>query len=210
MNYRYIAVEGNIGAGKTTLSTMLAKHYNAKLVQEEFSDNTFLPKFYAEPERYAFPLELSFLADRYQQLKNLLSMQDMFQQVVVSDYVFAKSKLFARTNLKDAEYDLFLKMFEIIDPHLPPPDVLIYLHANIPHLQTNIHKRGRPYEQSISDDYLERVQKTYQQYMKQNLSKSIIIDMSEADFVSNPKHFDELVSFLEKDYDFQTHYLALG
>lgn len=210
MKYRYIAIEGNIGSGKTTLSTMLAKHYDARLVHEEFADNNFLPKFYAEPDRYAFPLELSFLADRYQQLKNLLSMQDMFQQTIISDYIFAKSKLFARTTLKDAEYDLFQKLFDIIDLHLPPPDVLIYLHAPIQQLQRNIQKRGRPYEQAIPDEYLEKVQQTYQQYIKQNLSKTIMIDMNEADFIANPKHFDKLVEFLEKDYDYQTHYLALG
>jgi deoxyguanosine kinase len=210
MKHRYIAVEGNIGSGKTTLSTMLAAHYEARLIREEFADNNFLPKFYADPERYAFPLELSFLADRYQQLKNLLSMQDLFQQTIVSDYIFVKSKLFARTTLKDAEYDLFQKLFDIIDLHLPQPDVLIYLHAPIQQLQANIQKRGRPYEQAIEDTYLEKVQHTYQQYIKQNLCKTIMIDMSEADFLAHPQHFQQLVNFLEKDYDFQTHYLALG
>ena len=209
MNYRYIAVEGNIGAGKTTLATMLAAHYNARLILEDFADNTFLPKFYAEPDRFAFPLELSFLADRYRQLKSLLAMQELFQQTVVSDYIFAKSKLFARTNLKDDEYDLFQKLFDIIDLHLPPPDVLIYLHAPVPRLQQNIHQRGRSYEQAIPNDYLLRVQHTYQQYLKQDMCKTIIVDMDEANFVANPKHFAALVDFLDRDYDFHTHYLAL-
>ena len=209
MNYRYIAVEGNIGAGKTTLAKMLAAHYNARLVLEEFADNNFLPKFYAEPERYAFPLELSFLADRYKQLKNLLTVQDLFQQTVVSDYIFAKSKLFARTNLKEEEYDLFQKLFDIIDLHLPPPDVLIYLHAPIQKLQHNIHQRGRSYEQSIPDEYLDKVQHIYQQYLKQDLSKTIIIDMNEADFVSKPEHLAKLIHFMEQDYDFRTHYFSL-
>lgn len=209
MNYRYIAVEGNIGAGKTTLAKLLAEHYNARLVLEEFADNNFLPKFYAEPERYAFPLELSFLADRYKQLKNLLAMQDMFQQTVVSDYVFAKSKLFARTNLKEEEYDLFQRLFDIIDLHLPPPDVLIYLHAPVQRLQQNIHLRGRSYEQSIPDEYLDRVQHIYQQYLRQDLCPTVIIDMNEADFISGTDHLSKLIHFLEQGYEFRTHYLSL-
>lgn len=209
MNYRYIAIEGNIGAGKTTLATMLATHYNARLVLEEFADNTFLPKFYAEPDRYAFPLELSFLADRYKQLKNLLTVPDMFQQTVVADYIFAKSKLFARTNLKEDEYELFQKFFDIIHQHLPQPDLLIYLHAPIQRLQNNIASRGRTYEQAIPDEYLDKVQHTYQQYLKQGVSKTLIIDMDEANFVSNPLHFQHLVAFLEKDYDYTTHYFSL-
>ncbi|XZF14409.1 deoxynucleoside kinase [Chitinophagaceae bacterium MMS25-I14] len=208
MPYRYIAIEGNIGSGKTTLATMLAKHYNARLIPEEFADNNFLPKFYAEPDRYAFPLELSFLADRYKQLKTQLVTQDLFQEKIISDYIFIKSKLFARINLKSDEYELFQKLFDIIDLQLPAPDLLIYLHAPIEKLQQNIARRGRSYEQSIPDQYLEQVQDVYNKFIKLEQGKTLIIDTSEADFIAHPEHFGQLVEFLEKDYDFSTHYLS--
>ncbi len=207
--YRYIAIEGNIGSGKSTLATLLAQHYDARLILEEFADNNFLPKFYQDAERYAFPLELSFLADRYKQLKQLLLNQDLFQQGIVSDYIFTKSKLFGRVNLKDEEYDLFQKLFDIVDMHLPPPDLLIYLHAPIPSLQANIRKRGRSYEQNISGEYLHNVQEVYNQYLKREINKTLTIDMTNVDFIEKPHHFTQLVEFIEKDYDFKTHYLSI-
>ncbi|PZF70963.1 deoxynucleoside kinase [Taibaiella soli] len=209
MDYRYIAVEGNIGAGKTTLAKMLAEHYNARIVLEEFADNTFLPKFYQEPERYAFPLELSFLADRYKQLKEMITTPDLFQEKIIADYIFIKSKLFARINLKDEEYELFQNLFNIIDPNLAAPDLLIYLHAPISSLQRNIHNRGRDYEQQIPDEYLEKVQNVYQTYLKQDISKTLIIDISKVDFLRNPDQFAQLTTFLDKNYDFKSHYLAI-
>jgi deoxyguanosine kinase len=209
MAHRYIAVEGNIGSGKSTLAHLLAKHYNATLVLEQFADNNFLPKFYKEPERYAFPLELSFLADRYKQLKELLINPDIFQQKIVSDYTFMKCKLFARVNLKEDEYDLFQKFFDIIDLHLPPPDLLIYLHAPISKLQQNIRKRGRNFEQAIPDTYLEKVQQVYQQYLRQEMTKTLVIDTTHADFVGDPAQFERLIAFLDKDYNFRTHYFSV-
>lgn len=209
MPYRYIAIEGNIGSGKSTLATLLAKHYDARLVLEEFADNNFLSKFYQDAERYAFPLELSFLADRYKQLKELPLNQDLFEQKVIADYVLVKSKLFAKVNLAGHEYDLFQKLFDIIDPHLPAPDLLIYLHSPINRLMQNIRKRGRSYEQNIPMEYLEKVQEVYQQYLKQSIHKTLIVDMSSVDFHSNPSHFTQLTDFLDKDYDFQTHYLSV-
>lgn len=197
MNYRYIAVEGNIGSGKTTLATMLAAHLKARLVLEEFADNTFLPKFYAEPERYAFPLELSFLADRYKQLKGLLPAHDLFGEKVVADYVFTKSKLFARTNLKEDEYELFQKFFDIINQHLPQPDLIIYLHAPIARLQQNIARRGRTFEQAIPDEYLDKVELTYQQFLKQGVVRTLVVDMNEVDFLARPVDFERLVGVLE-------------
>src|SRR5436305_3392100 len=138
MPARYIAIEGNIGAGKSTLARLLAERLGARLVLEEFADNTFLPKFYAEPERYAFPLELSFLADRYKQLKEFVATPELFAQQIVTDYLFIKSRLFARINLNDAEYELFARVFDVMDLHLPQPDVLLYLHAPVPILQARI------------------------------------------------------------------------
>ena len=207
--YRYIAIEGNIGAGKSTLATLLAQHYDARLILESFADNNFLPKFYQDAERYAFPLELSFLADRYKQLKQLLLNQDLFNQKIVSDYIFTKSKLFGRVNLKEEEYDLFQKLFDIVDMHLPPPDLLIYLHAPIPSLQNNIKKRGRSYEQNISSEYLHNVQEVYNQYLKREIHKTLTIDMTNVDFIDKPHHFTQLIEFIEKDYDFKTHYLSI-
>lgn len=209
MNYQYIAVEGNIGAGKSTLANLLAKHYDARLVLEEFADNNFLPKFYQDAERYAFPLELSFLADRFKQLKQLTINHDLFNGNVISDYVITKSKLFARVNLKDQEYELFQKLFDIMAPNLPVPDLLIYLHTPINKLQQNIKQRGRTYEQTISAEYLERVQQVYQQYLKQEAQKTLIIDTGAFDFINEPLNFEKLISFLEKDYDFRTHYLSI-
>jgi deoxyadenosine/deoxycytidine kinase len=208
MNYRFIAIEGNIGAGKSTLANMLAKHYDARLILEEFADNNFLPKFYQEPDRYAFPLELSFLADRYKQLKNTLLNQDIFQQKTVSDYVFTKSKLFAKINLQPDEYDLFQKLFDIIDLHLPSPDLLIFLHCPIHKLQQNIQKRGREYEQEIGNDYLENVQNIYQTYLKQEVCKTLIVDMQKTDFINKPEHFSQLLDFIEKNNDYKTHFLS--
>lgn len=208
MNYNFIAIEGNIGAGKSTLANLLAKHYEAKLVLEEFADNNFLPKFYQEPDRYAFPLELSFLADRYKQMKQMLH-RDLFQQKLVSDYMFTKSKLFAKINLKNEEYDLFHKLFDIIDVHLPAPDLLIYLHCPIHKLQQNIQQRGRNYEQNIPDEYLEKLQDVYLQFLKQDRQKTLIVDVNAADFIEKPQHFNQLIAFLEKDYEFQNHYLSI-
>lgn len=210
MSYNYIAVEGNIGVGKSTLANMLAAHYNARILLEEFADNNFLPKFYNEPDRYAFPLELSFLADRYKQLKQNLLHQDLFQKTIITDYIFTKSKLFARINLKEDEYDLFQKLFDIIDLQLPQPDLLIYLHSPINRLQKNIASRGRSYEQNIADEYLEKVENVYNQYLKQDAQKTLIVDMTGVDFLHNPKHFQQLVDFLEQGYDFDKHYLQIG
>lgn len=209
MNYRYIAVEGNIGSGKSSLATLLAEHFGSTLVLEEFADNPFLPKFYKEPERHAFPLELAFLADRFKQLKQVLLNTDMFQGTVISDYLFIKSKLFAKVNLKEDEYELFQKFFDILNNSLPRPDLVIYLHSPVQKLQQNIKSRGRNFEQNISDDYLRNVQETYQQYLKQNAHKTIIIDTTNVDFVSNNSHLEQIISFLGKDYNFSTHYLTI-
>jgi deoxyadenosine/deoxycytidine kinase len=197
MSYRFIAVEGNIGVGKTTLSRMIAQHYNSRLILEEFVDNNFLPKFYNNPERFAFPLELSFLADRYKQLKNLINNQDLFQDSIVSDYLFIKSKLFAKINLKEEEYDLFQRLFDIIQLQLPEPDLLIFLDAPIPKLQENIQNRGRAFEMDIEDTYLSKVNKVYAEYLKTINVKVLYINMSEFDFLNNPSDFDKLVHFID-------------
>ena len=209
MKHHYIAIEGNIGAGKTTLSHLLAKHYNAKLVLEEFAENPFLTKFYENPKQYAFPLELFFLAERFKQQQELIKPKDLFQEVVVSDYLFTKCLLFAKVNLPEEEFRLYQKMFDVFIQQLTPPDILIYLHAPVNKLQSNIKKRNRKFEQSISDEYLFKIQETYTSYIKQHHIKTIFIDAVNADFLYNEAHFKVIIDALEKELEDGQHYYSL-
>ena len=209
MNYRYIAIEGNIGAGKTTLSQLLSKHYNAKLVLEEFAENPFLTKFYENPKQYAFPLELFFLAERFKQQQEFIKKNDLFQELIVSDYLFTKCLLFAKVNLPEEEYRLYQKMFDVFSLQLTPPDILIYLHAPVNKLQGNIKKRNRKFEQAIPDDYLFRIQETYTSYIKQHQIKTIYIDASNADFIYNEAHLKVITDALDKDLEQGQHYFTL-
>jgi deoxyguanosine kinase len=209
MKYNFITIEGNIGAGKTTLAHLLSKHFNARLILEEFADNPFLPKFYENKQQYAFPLELFFMAERYKQLKELLQTKDMFQKVTISDYLFTKCLLFAKVNLPEEEFLLYQKLFDIINPQLVQPDLLIYLHAPISRLKENIRKRNRSYEQSIDPEYLFSLQETYTQYIKQHNIKTLFIDASSADFLGNEKHLNAVLDALEKDYENGQNYLML-
>jgi deoxyadenosine/deoxycytidine kinase len=209
MNYHFVTIEGNIGAGKTTLAHLLSKHYNARLILEEFADNPFLPKFYENPGLYAFPLELFFMAERFKQMKDLLQQKDMFQSLTISDYLFTKCLLFAKVNLPDDEFRLYQRLFEIINQQLIQPDILIYLHASVNKLQANIKKRNRSYEQNIADEYLFNIQETYTHYIKQHNIKTLFIDTSNADFLSNDKHLRVIIDALDKDYDQGQHYLTL-
>lgn len=209
MKHHFITVEGNIGVGKTTLTHLLAKHYNARLILEEFADNPFLPKFYENPAQYAFPLELFFMAERYKQLKDMLHTKDLFQSLTISDYLFTKCLLFAKVNLPEEEFRLYQKLFDIIHQQLAFPDILIYLHAPVQKLQSNIRKRNRTYEQSIPDEYLFNIQETYTSYIKQHNIKTIFIDASNADFLGNEKHLQTVIDALEKDYEDGQHYFSL-
>ena len=209
MNYHFITIEGNIGAGKTTLSHLLSRHFNARLVLEEFADNPFLPKFYENPKQYAFPLELFFMAERFKQLKDLIQQKDLFQTVTISDYLFTKCLLFAKVNLPEDEFRLYQRLFEIIHQQLLQPDLLIYLHTPVHKLQENIKKRKRSYEQNIQDDYLFSIQETYTHYIKQNNIKTLFIDASNADFLGNEKHLQVVIDALEYDYGEGQHFLAL-
>jgi deoxyguanosine kinase len=209
MKYHFITIEGNIGAGKTTLAHLLAKHFNARLVLEQFTDNPFLSKFYENPQQYAFPLELFFMAERYKQLKELIHTKDLFQHLTISDYLFTKCLLFAKVNLADQEFRLYQKLFEIINQQLIQPEILIYLHSPIHHLQENIKKRNRSYEQGISDAYLFKLQETYTQYIRQHQVKTLFIDAANADFLGNEKHFRVILDALEKDYMDGQHFFSL-
>jgi len=194
IKYNYIVIEGNIGAGKTTLASRIAEEFNARLILEHFADNPFLPKFYDDPDKYSFPLELSFLASRYRQLREELEPQDLFSSFTVADYYFAKSLIFAASTLKGDEYNLYRQIFYIIYSSLPRPDIYVYLHLNPDRLLRNIEKRGRPYEKSITIEYLQNIQEGYFAFFRQNSgTRYLIIDINEIDFVSNDSHFSKII-----------------
>lgn len=206
MKRNFIAIEGNIGAVKTTLSKMLADHWNGRLLLEEFADNPFLAKFYEQPERHAFPVELYFLADRYHQLRAEIAKPSLFQELVVADYFFAKSLIFAGNNLEEDEYGLFNRLYEIMFNNLPKPDLLVYLYLDVEQLMLNIKKRGREYEQQISADYLNKVQQRYLHFIRQHTEwTTLIVDINSLDFVQNPKDFNILLTILESDYKSGVH-----
>ena len=210
MNYNYIAVEGCIGAGKTTLAEMLAADFNAELILERFADNPFLAKFYKDPTHYAFPLEMTFLTDRYQQLKNLLSKRDLFTDLLVADYFIDKCAIFAKNNLQQDEYNLFLKVYDIIADFLPKPDILIYLYNTPENLLINIAKRGRDYEQEIQAEYLESIQENYLTFFKQRAQFPILIIESGAlDFVNQVVDYEKIKGLLLREYDKGVHRIIL-
>ncbi len=194
IKYNYVVIEGNIGAGKTTLATRVAEQFNARLILETFADNPFLPKFYNDPEKYSFPLELSFLANRYRQLKEELVEQDLFKSFTVADYYFMKSLVFAASTLSGDEFNLYRQIFYIIYGTLPRPDIYIYLHIRPERLLRNIEKRGRGYEKSITAEYLQKIQDSYFSFFRQNPeNKYLIIDVNDIDFVENETHYSKLV-----------------
>jgi len=209
MNYQFITIEGNIGAGKTTLAQLLSKHYNARLILEEFADNPFLTKFYENQEQYAFPVELFFMAERFKQQKEFLQQKDLFQAITISDYLFTKCLLFAKVTLPEDEFRLYQRLFDIINQQLTKPDILIYLHSPVAKLQANIKKRNRSYEQNIPDEYLFNIQETYTHYIKQHNIKTLFVDTSNADFLGNEKHLQVILDALEKEYEDGQHYLTL-
>lgn len=197
--FNNIVIEGNIGAGKTTLATKIAEDFNAKLVLEGFADNPFLPKFYEDSARYALPLEMSFLADRYQQLSEDLTQLDLFKQFIVSDYYIFKSLIFSRVTLQEDEYRLYHRIFEMMYKEIPKPDLYVYLYQNTTQLLANIKKRGRSYEQEIPSDYLDKINKGYLEYIKQQKDLNIIvIDVSDKDFVENQEDYIGILETLAK------------
>lgn len=209
MKHSYITIEGNIGAGKTTLANILSNRLNGRLVLEEFADNPFLPKFYTNPAQYAFPLELFFMAERYKQQKDLVVQQDLFQQLTISDYLFSKCLLYAKVNLAEDEFKLFQRLFDIIYQEVVKPDLLIYLHSPVERLQENIRKRNRAYEQSINNEYLLSIQETYTNYLKHQDIKTLFVDAGNADFIHNETHVDLIVNALDQDYSAGHQYLTL-
>ena len=188
--FNYIAFEGNIGAGKTTLATKIAEDFNAKTVLERFADNPFLPKFYEDQNRYAFPLEMSFLADRYKQLSDDLAQFDLFKDFIVADYHIFKSLIFAKITLAEDEYRLYRTLFDIVYREMPKPDLYVYLYQNTDRLLENIKKRGRSYEQNIPADYLDKINSGYLDYIKSQTELNVlIVDVSDRDFVENQEDY---------------------
>ena len=188
--YNYLAIEGNIGAGKTSLAHKIANDFNAKLILERFADNPFLPKFYQEPKRYAFTLEMSFLADRYQQISDDLSQLDLFKDFIVSDYDIFKSLIFSKITLPEDEFKLYRKLFYLMYKDITKPNLYIYLYQNTLRLQENIKNRGRDYEQEIDDNYLERINSGYLEFLKNQTELKVkIVDISNRDFVSSRKDY---------------------
>lgn len=202
MNFNYLVIEGNIGAGKTSLATRLAEETNAKLILEQFAENPFLPKFYKDPGRFAFPVELTFLADRYSQLKNEINPRDLFQTKTISDYYFVKSLIFSRKTLKDDEYSLYKRLFEIIQQQLSKPDIYVYLHVTTERLLENIKTRGRNYESDITGAYLEEIQKSYFDYIRSHPEMTfLVLDVNMIDFVNNNDDYQKVKSVIfDRDY----------
>jgi len=201
-NHKFIVIEGNIGAGKTSLSTKLSREYNANLVLEQFAENPFLPKFYKEPEKYAFQLETSFLIDRYNQLKKQLQTLDIFKDFIISDYYFAKSLIFAKNTLKSDEFNLYRNIFSAIYNNVPKPNLYVFLNLPVKNLLHNIKNRGRDYEKHITSEYLEKIHTAYFDYFKKQKDfRFLVINTQNIDFVNNNEHYK-----LIKNTIFKTNY----
>jgi len=208
--YNFIAIEGNIGAGKTTLSQMLSEDFGSRLILEEFSDNPFLPMFYENPDRHAFSVELFFMSERYQQIQQTMLEQDLFRQKTIADYFFLKTLLFANTTLKGEEYRLFQRFFNILNANFPKPQLLVYLHRSVEKVIQQIKRRGREYEQEISSDYLLKIQTAYLEYFKvENDIPILILDVEDIDFVNNESHYHIIRDCINRPYNIGTHRISL-
>ncbi len=210
--YRYIAVEGNIGAGKTSFTKMVNNEYDCRLILEQFADNPFLPLFYENPKRYAFTVELFFMTERYKQLEeSLLVQQSLFSDFTISDYVFIKTLIFARKNLEEKEYKLFQQLFTTLQNNFPNPDLLVYLHRNVDVLLSNIKKRGRDFEKNISREYLYNIQDSYFEYFRNIVSFPVlVIDLGDIDFIADKRSYDILKSIIAKPYTPGVHRVKLS
>lgn len=188
--FEFIAIEGVIGVGKTSLAKLLTERHDARLVLEQFEDNPFLPKFYQDRERYAFPTQMAFLASRFKQQQNMLN-KDLFRQTTISDYIFEKDRIFARLNLDEDELALYDSIYNVMTGISARPDLVIYLQSNVDRLLENIRRRDRDYERHITRSYLQELSDAYNHFFYHyNKSPLMIINTSEIDFVSNQKHLD--------------------
>ncbi|MCF8247864.1 MAG: deoxynucleoside kinase [Saprospiraceae bacterium] len=208
--HSFIAVEGNIGAGKTTLCKMMEGEFDCRLILEQFTDNPFLPEFYKNPERYAFPVELFFMTERHKQLQEVLSQRELFPQLMLADYYFIKTLLFAKNNLNDEEYRLFKRLFDTLNTAFRKPDLLVYLHRSVPDLVSNIHKRGREIEKDIRPDYLQSLQEAYFGFFRSEKDLPIlIIDVTEIDFGAEQSAFEKIMGLMKRSYSKGIHRAAI-
>lgn len=199
--YPFIAVEGNIGAGKTTLCHRMAQHAGCALVLEQFTDNPFLPPFYEQPERYAFPVELFFMTERHKQLSEHFSQPDLFSNFTVADYFFVKTLLFAKNNLNEEEFRLFQRLFGVLNATFPKPDLLLFLHRPVEVLLQQIAKRGRNIEHNISAQYLQEIQNVYFDFFKNEQETPIVVlDLEDSDFQENDENFLKILHILEEKH----------
>jgi len=189
----YIAVEGPIGVGKTSLAQALAVQLNARLLLEDAASNPFLSRFYQDPDKYAFPLQLFFLLTRYNQQREL-AQQDLFAQATVADYLFAKDRIFARLNLAPDELTLYERLYPLLDAKMPKPDLVVYIRANAAVLAERLRRRNRDFERAISIEYLERVSAAYRDFFfYYDEAPLLVVDTSDIDFVNNPEDLADLI-----------------
>jgi deoxyadenosine/deoxycytidine kinase len=208
--YRYICVEGNIGSGKTSLCTKLAKRFNGKLILEQFTDNPFLPYFYSDPERYAFPVEIFFMTERHKQLQKHILTQDLFAEHIFADYCFTKTLLFAKNNLNQEEFRIFQHLFQLLESPFPYPDLLVYLHRSTGKLMKLIESRGRAMESPITETYLNMVQNAYFEYFRnENAYPILIIDVEDMDFVKDKDDMNEIVKLMSQKYNPGVHRVSI-
>jgi deoxyguanosine kinase len=208
--HKFIAIEGNIGAGKTTLCKMLESDYPVQLILEQFTDNPFLPHFYENPERYAFPVELFFMTERHKQLQAHLSQQNLFPELLISDYYFIKTLLFAKNNLEGAEFRLFQRLFHILNNSFPKPDLLVFLHRSVDDLLFNIKNRGRSFEVDIKGPYLEKVQQGYYNFFRTQADLPILIlDVESVYFWNDPAAYQQIVAAIAQNYPPGMHHLRI-
>lgn len=208
--YRYICIEGNIGSGKTSLANKLAKLYNGKLLLEQFTDNPFLPFFYQDPDRYAFPVEIFFMTERHKQMQKHILTHDLFAEHIFADYCFTKTLLFARNNLHDEEFRIFQHLFQLLENPFPYPDLLVYLHRSTPRLLELISERGRNMETPITEDYLVTIQNAYFEYFRsENSYPILIIDVEDMDFVKKKEDLDEIIHLISQKYQPGVHRVSI-
>ena len=209
--YRFIAIEGNIGAGKTTFCELLAAETPCRLILEQFTDNPFLPLFYEQPDRYAFPVELFFMSERHKQLQEALTNPDIFTPLSIADYFFIKTLLFAKNNLNTEEFRLFQRLFDVLNSTYPKPELLVYLHRSVDDLLVNIKKRGRTFETDISAEYLTEIQNGYFEYFRTETALPIlIVEVEGIDFVADTTHFEQLKTLLTQSYAVGIHRVKLS
>ena len=208
--YKFITIEGNIGAGKTTLASLLSEEYGGQLILETFTDNPYLSKFYQQPEKYGLQLEMSFLIERYQQLTKIFAEPNIFSQFIITDYMLKKCLLFAKINLSKQEFKLYHSFFNLIYKKLPKPDIIFYLHSDKETLLRNIKRRGRDYEQSISKVYLNKIERMYFEYFRQNPeNKFVIVDINGVDWISNVFAYEKLKEVFSKEYKVGMNFIKL-